>query len=509
MGSGNKKKQLKTAICSVIIFLLLVSSLGCSRLYFKRIPLLEPAISLKNLSSLTCQETWYEIVFNGKKIGFSHIKINPVEKNPKLFKINSSVFFSINFLGIRNEVNFRGIDYVKPDLTLVSFENELIIDKKKLLIKGEVKKDSLFTRLESDHILEQQSLEINEPLYPASGVNLYPPLKGMKTGNSYQYQIYDPHSQSLKKVKQKVLSYETSEFFDEPAFRVKTSITSLNATSWINDKGETIFEMSRGGRLIIAKEAENTAKQFIYKKSFKKNDDFLDFCLIKTKRTIPHPRDIKFLEVEITGLADYGLIISDQRQKIEINEEKNPPIASFRIEAAPKIKYEAIRIPLPPEKFNKYLTPSRRIQSKHPEIVSRAKTIIKGEKQPLPAVKDLVSWVSREIKSGMVDSVSALEVLRSKEGECQAHALLYTALSRAVGIPTRVVSGLVYLENMGFLYHSWAESFTGCWIAVDPTFGQVPADASHIKLVEGENLEDLSPLVDVIGYLKAEVINFK
>jgi transglutaminase-like putative cysteine protease len=142
-------------------------------------------------------------------------------------------------------------------------------------------------------------------------------------------------------------------------------------------------------------------------------------------------------------------------------------------------------------------------------MVAQAKIILQDEKQSLTAVKKLVSWVSQEVKDNLVDSFSALEVLRIKEGECQAHTYLYTALSRAAGIPTRVVSGLVYLEGMGFLYHSWAESFIGYWIAVDPTFGQAPADASHIKLIEGERLEDLSPLINVIGHLKVKVIDYQ
>lgn len=52
----------------------------------------------------------------------------------------------------------------------------------------------------------------------------------------------------------------------------------------------------------------------------------------------------------------------------------------------------------------------------------------------------------------------------------------------------------------GFLYHTWAESLVnGQWVAIDPTFHQIPADATHIKLVEGENPSELLPLVNLIG----------
>jgi hypothetical protein len=42
---------------------------------------------------------------------------------------------------------------------------------------------------------------------------------------------------------------------------------------------------------------------------------------------------------------------------------------------------------------------------------------------------------------------------------------------------------------------------------VDPTFGQAAADATHIKLVEGENLADLIPLTDWVGKVKIRVLD--
>ena len=48
----------------------------------------------------------------------------------------------------------------------------------------------------------------------------------------------------------------------------------------------------------------------------------------------------------------------------------------------------------------------------------------------------------------------------------------------------RVVAGAVYL-NDGFYYHAWTELWLGGWVSADPIFAQIPADVTHIKLVEG------------------------
>jgi hypothetical protein len=41
---------------------------------------------------------------------------------------------------------------------------------------------------------------------------------------------------------------------------------------------------------------------------------------------------------------------------------------------------------------------------------------------------------------------------------------------------------------------------------VDPTFGQPVADATHLKLVEGESVSDLLPLIDWVGKVRIGVL---
>jgi transglutaminase-like putative cysteine protease len=98
----------------------------------------------------------------------------------------------------------------------------------------------------------------------------------------------------------------------------------------------------------------------------------------------------------------------------------------------------------------------------------------------------------------------ATDVLQTKRGDCNEHTTLYTALSRAAGIPTRISVGLVY-EKGFFYYHAWPEIFSGRWIAIDPTLGQFPADASHIRLLTG-GIDKQSRILSVVGKIKVEGI---
>jgi hypothetical protein len=65
------------------------------------------------------------------------------------------------------------------------------------------------------------------------------------------------------------------------------------------------------------------------------------------------------------------------------------------------------------------------------------------------------------------------------------------------------------VAGKGFLYHSWAESYVGAWVTVDPALGQMPADATHLKLVEGDSPAEMAPLAGIIGRVKAKVIELK
>ena len=202
-------------------------------------------------------------------------------------------------------------------------------------------------------------------------------------------------------------------------------------------------------------------------------------------------------------------VISDERQKAKRITEKGISKVEYLIDSQALGNESTLTLPVEDPNLNIYLKPTLHIQSNNQEIMNKSKEILGDEKNSLLAVKKLTQWVSEEIKDKLIDSFSALNVLHSKEGECQAHTYLYTALARAAGIPTKVVNGIVYLEPKGFLYHTWAESYVGYWIAVDPTFGQIPADATHIKLVEGDSFDELSPLVNIIGKIRAEVIEYK
>ena len=157
-------------------------------------------------------------------------------------------------------------------------------------------------------------------------------------------------------------------------------------------------------------------------------------------------------------------------------------------------------------RFPTELAPEPLIESARPEIVDLAARIVGGERDPRLAAERIARWVhdslAKDITFGLPDAV---QVLRARRGDCNEHTALFIALARATGIPARSAAGLAYV-NGKFYYHAWPEIYLARWVPVDPTFGEFPADASHLRFVVG-GLERQAALLRLIGTLKIDVLS--
>ncbi|MEX2180964.1 MAG: transglutaminase-like domain-containing protein [Gemmatimonadaceae bacterium] len=142
----------------------------------------------------------------------------------------------------------------------------------------------------------------------------------------------------------------------------------------------------------------------------------------------------------------------------------------------------------------------------HREIVELAVRIAGNERNPRVVAERINRWVHDSLEKVVTLTVpSALQVLRSRRGDCNEHTQLYVALARAAGIPARIATGLAYV-NGKFYYHAWPEVRLRDWVAVDPTFGQFPADAAHLRFVQG-GLAHQGELLRLVGTLRIEVLD--
>ena len=229
------------------------------------------------------------------------------------------------------------------------------------------------------------------------------------------------------------------------------------------------------GVMIAALEDEARARQYVVIAAVNQRESLIEFSLVRPDAPVAQPRRVAHMKIVVQGL--------DRTPPGEYFQSCRPTRDGHECEIRPSAT------PVPTgggalaEPSQRYLEPSATVQSRHPNIRLTAAEIAGDEHEPSRQADKLVLWMQTNIEKAPLDVFSAVDVLEKKKAERQGHAYLFSALARALGIPTRVVSGLAYSEQLeGFLFHSWAESWiSGRWLPADPTFGQATADATHIN----------------------------
>lgn len=105
-----------------------------------------------------------------------------------------------------------------------------------------------------------------------------------------------------------------------------------------------------------------------------------------------------------------------------------------------------------------------------------------------PSYREIEAFVDRAItnKSLARGWDLASKVAQRLEGDCTEHAVLSTALGRAVGWPSRVVVGVVLVpegKTARAFGHAWAESFDGdSWRLLDAALRGEPGPRYYLPL---------------------------
>lgn len=139
-----------------------------------------------------------------------------------------------------------------------------------------------------------------------------------------------------------------------------------------------------------------------------------------------------------------------------------------------------------------YLAATRWLQVDAPEIQSLTQKARGDAESANLIMLQLQEFVRHYVddKNLSVGYASALEVARNRSGDCTEHALLLAALGRAAGIPTRIATGLAYVDRwLGagqvFVPHAWTQAYIGGqWISYDAALGRF--GTGHIALAHGD-----------------------
>jgi len=148
---------------------------------------------------------------------------------------------------------------------------------------------------------------------------------------------------------------------------------------------------------------------------------------------------------------------------------------------------------LTPEKRDIFLRPDRFVQSDAPELRAVADSLRKATRaDSWVLARSIAAWVDVHITRKNMEQgyASALDVYRTRTGDCTEHSLLTAAILRAAGIPARPVVGLAYSEHdKAFVGHMWVEAYIDQWRTLDAL--NLGLDPIRIRVYAPESSEGL------------------
>jgi len=200
--------------------------------------------------------------------------------------------------------------------------------------------------------------------------------------------------------------------------------------------------------------------------------------VVKTDILLENNLNIKRLVLEIDGEYSDGFYIGDRQNVYEENGKKYL-----------ELDFDLIQDPLVPNNIiQKNLKATALYPSNDKYFIDLAKGIIGDVENTWDQVSLLLHYVDVFVEDDYeANPYSIYDILKKRKGDCSEHALFFNTLSRAAGIPTREVTGIINYQNNEFGLHAWNEVvIDGYWYPVDPTWNYIIPPLTHIKFEQLE-----------------------
>jgi hypothetical protein len=436
-------------------------------------------------------EAWLSSTIDGQKVGYSVYRFDQTASG---YRFGSFIKMTLAMAGKEQQVQSRSEATTNPDLSLDNFSFTFSSQDRSFGVKGRVADDVLWIKAPGS--TEERSIKLNGPVYPSSALGRYVIVNKLKPDSTYSIPVFDAAVMGVSLAQVKVLGREKikANGQDYDALKFTTRMAKTGVTTWIDDQGMAIVETSPPG----IRSERTTAEKVLQAEPEGQEFDVLTMFRVPVDTTIPEGF-VNHLRLEITGVDPKEYDLNGPGQKVVTESPLVVDINTPDLPAGP--------VPLPIAAESEYLKPSVSIQCDAPQIKAKLKDAVGDEKDGVAAVRKLVSWVFTVVeKQPTASFANALDVLKTLKGDCNEHSVLFAALARAAGIPTRIAVGLIYMDR-AFYYHAWNEVYLGRWIPVDATFGEAPASALRLKLAQGE-LSDQAEILGLVGTIGIKVREF-
>ncbi len=444
---------------------------------------------------------WYGIYFQGKKVGYAtnSLKREKTPSGPEL-RSDLSAHMTLHSLGNAVQLNmelrwrFDG----KPPYRLIEFVNRMKTGDDVSTIRIEREDQEYRARIHQGNetrIKDLQSFELTleDVLAVETWLQQQPPI-----GEKIRYADLDTETLSIAEASAKLLNIES-------AMVNGIEMTYYTVLQKPAAGPEMTFLYGRDGKPYTMRVGDAFKFQLEPMKIAVESDKPIDLFfsnIVRIDTALGDPANVVRLKVAIDDRSG-STIREAPGQSIEFDTENKRYIVTITPGRGSRIKPTV-------EEIDQNLAATTEIPVDHPRIVSLARQAVLGAKTTVEKVARLVRFVQTYIEDDYhANPLTLLDILDKRKGDCSEHARLFTALARALSIPCRDVSGLMYFGDTekGFYPHAWNEVvIDGYWHPVDPTWGQTTIDATHIRFSVDEN--EMFQIIGMVPDMKIVVLDF-
>lgn len=444
------------------------------------------------MREIPSESEWMAIYHQGQKLGYAVFSV--FNRDSLGYTIKSTSQMNIALAGVQTSIHLESSVFVDNLFRLDSFDFWMISDQYRTKIRGFKDGDEMNLIFYQGADSSLQTIKVPEELYTYTGIQPMVASQGIKAGETLKLPAFDPASLEMSDVEvfhagKEMLVIEGVEY---ELNRLELEFRGIPSIMWLDDNGMTYREETVMG-LVMERSTPSEAMRIAESSDI----DLLEAYAVYAYPPIKRSHALTSLTLQLDGVVpDLFLALDSERQKVLSTD----PL-TLQMKPVPLIEEL--------DNLDRYLVSTETIQSDHPLILDAASRVVAKAGPIAQRTRALNFWVYEHLaKQPVVSISSAVEILEGGIGDCSEHTTLFTAMSRAAGIPTKVNVGMVYVQGR-FLYHAWPSVYVnGRWEQIDPTLGQYPADATHIALLEGD-FANLTELVTVLGRVQVKVLDQK
>ncbi len=473
--------------------------------------------------SLAPGVNFYTLSMGGRAVGQATSRLDTL---PDGFELDDYMTLELPALGQTGVAVARTRVKLSPALVMESFRFSLDSEVGRFEAEGSLGADTtLSVTIRSAGSEQHLSFRMAQPPVFSSVVPIRVAIgQGLEVGDRIRLPVFDPTTMGTRTVEVRVLEHDTLIVPDSasldpstgrwsparwdsiPAWRVAEVFGGIQIESWIDEDGRILKASSPLGFSMekteyeLARQAQEDAR---LTRATGVETDVILATAVRSNVDLADVEQYEEIRFRLSGVDLAGFELDGGRQTLR----GDTLIVRRERWASLEPGYE---LPYPRMDLREALEPEPLIQSDDRRIIERAQQLTasrtRWRQDPKEVARSLTVSVYNMLEKRITFSVpNAVQVLETLQGDCNEHTVLYVAMARALGLPARTAVGLVYVDG-AFYYHAWPEVWLGEWVAVDPTFGQHPADAAHIRFVVG-GLAQQVEIVRLIGNLDIEVLS--